>query len=372
MTTPESKQAVVIVYRAVETDVGTDIEAHIQCFEAERDQESVEAFRVSAPFVLARGGGTREIVPGSILESLRNIRQHVADMAISSERHVTALTALVKGPAKAAQYASYERTVLNGLVLVSCLLRNILDVFPRLNDLHSVPMFDYERSPVEPVRLRVLLDLLIHSRHVSLDGEYVADLFSDKSPEGTVIADLFMGYRFKVNDFLRAAQDAISGITVKDLAQRLRSGIRSLHAHTPHHEMVFLLKNAASFSDLLRRFVTTDKDALFGILFPKTIIPPKVVSQAKGRKVTVKLFFRPPRVRIGDRVDEGHKSVVVTSTAWYQYIVNGEMIHAESCDRVQELDYADFLDRVVKKTGDEPLLAASDDSETASTNAVEP
>lgn len=65
MTNQDLRQAVVPIYTTVETKVGTDVYACIQCFEARDGQDTVQAFRVSAPFVLLRRNGSREVVPAS-------------------------------------------------------------------------------------------------------------------------------------------------------------------------------------------------------------------------------------------------------------------------------------------------------------------
>ena len=48
---------------------------------------------------------------------------------------------LPNGAARVREYAAYERDVTNCLVLVSCHLRNVFDIFPRLNEQYAVPMF---------------------------------------------------------------------------------------------------------------------------------------------------------------------------------------------------------------------------------------
>ena len=191
------------------------------------------------------------------------------------------------GDAKAAEYDAYQREIMNTLVLVSCLLRNIFYVFPRLSQSAVVPMFDYDESPAEAIKMKVLLDLFVHNRYMHLHNEYITDLFSDEPPKGTFIAKKFMGYRFKVNDFVGVAQEAINSVTIKDLATKLRSGMARLTVDTPHHEMVFLFQNVASFSELLAALLPLGKDALMAMVYPQSGFPKRwfrllVVARCSG------------------------------------------------------------------------------------------
>ena len=90
-----------------------------------------------------------------------------------------------------------------------------------------------------------------------------------------------MGYRFKVNDFLMVVQDAIHGVTLKHLATKLRGGMAKLTVDTAQHEMVFLTQNVASFSGLVEALLPVGKDALWGVLYGKLVIPKEVIDAAQ-------------------------------------------------------------------------------------------
>ena len=250
MDEEEEWHAIAVLYKAEETRVGTDIYAHIQCFRGKLSQVSASAFRTSAPFVLTRRYGSREVVPGSIVEALRNIRRLIERLGQSTAQSAERLQGLAEGLEREIEYQEYELEVVNTLVLVSCHLRNVFDVFPAVGRKLSVPMFDYEGRRVDSVKMRILLDLFVHNRHMHLHNEYVTDLFSDKLRPGTIFAEEFMGYRFKVNDFLALVQQAIHGVTLKHLGTRLRRDMKRLTTDTPHYKMVFLIQNIVSFSGL--------------------------------------------------------------------------------------------------------------------------
>ena len=371
MTRKSDWQVVAVFYRQEETNVGADLYGNIQCFEGKvGDDEPADPFRISAPFVVARLHGYRQVVPGSVCGTLSNIRALIRELAESTVRMGASLEQLPKGPEKAALYGEYEREIANCLVLVSCHLRNVFDIFPESTGNHFVPMFDYEGEQVDQIKMRVLLNLLVHNRHMSLTNEFITNLFSDRLPAGTAIAERFMGSKFRMNDFLGVVQDAVHAVTVRDLAERLRSYTEALTAHTPHHEMVFLIQNIASFSDLLHALIPTRGHFLMNLLFPRMSLPAEVIDAAEGRPVEVTHDFRIPTVRLGNRVDADNKKIVVSGKGEFHYAVNGRVVHSESADCQTEIDYHEFFDCVVAAAGDESLLATSDRREERTTSSA--
>ena len=299
MTQENDWQAIEVLVTTTETNTGTDIYAFVLCFKGKHGQDTAGPFRSSAPFrSLKRRYGSREVVPGSVCETLRNIRRQIDRLSESTRRRAEWLNSLPPGDDKGAGYYEHEREIIDALILISCHLRNVFHVFPRLAEKLVVPMFDYNESPTEDIRLKLLLDLFIHNRYMYLHNEYVTDLFSDEPPKGTAIAEKFMGYRFKVEDFLRVVLDAIHGVTVKDLATRLRSAMARLDVDTPHHKMVFLIQNVASFSDLLEALLPVKKDALMAMMLPERVSE-EAMALAGGRPMRVGCRFTAPRVSMG-------------------------------------------------------------------------
>ena len=86
MTQMNDWQAVAPMFMESETATGTDIYAHIECFRGKPGQKSARPFRMSAPFVFSRRYGSRQVVLGSVCETLRNIRNQIGQLAESTER----------------------------------------------------------------------------------------------------------------------------------------------------------------------------------------------------------------------------------------------------------------------------------------------
>ena len=199
------------------------------------------------------------------------------------------------------------------------------------------------------------LDLFVHNRYMNLQNEYITDLVSAKLPDGAMIAEGFMGHKFKVQDFLSQVAEAIESVSIKDLATRLRGGVKSLNLDTPYQEIVFLVQNITSFSDLLEATIPSESyDFMLNILFPASEIPASVQAAAKGREVRYEIRFRNPHVGVDNRVDEKHVKLSVKADV--DYLVGGRVVHRESGEREKKLDYGDFFDQVVQAVGEQKLL----------------
>ena len=74
----QPREAVVLLCRQTETNVGQDMYVCIQCFREEYpEQTKVSAYRQSSPYVRSRQLGSRRVIPGSVCESLRNLRREL-------------------------------------------------------------------------------------------------------------------------------------------------------------------------------------------------------------------------------------------------------------------------------------------------------
>ena len=370
MTQEDGGQAVVTIYTESKTNVGIDIYACIRCYKETREGESAELLRQSAPFVLARQYDARQVVIGSVFETLRNVREQIGQLIESAAQRTERLNGPLPDETRAVEYDRYEREIKNNIVLISCLLRNVFEIFPRLAQSADLPMFDYEKRLAGRVKMKALMDQVVHNRYMHLHNEYITDIFSNKPPTGTPIAEKFMGYRFKFSEFLDIARQTIEEVSVKDIATRLRSGMHSLNIDTRHHEMVFLLQNVASFSRLLEALIPSGKNPLFKMLYADAVVPKAVIDRAGSREIVQTCKFHPPTVRMGDRVDPGKKTIVVSVRGQFEYAVDGVEIHRESADREKELEYGEFFNHVIAAGGDESLLEMGDRIEQFRSQAV--
>ena len=348
------REAIVLLYQQTETTVGHDTYVCIQCFRQQPGQGPVGPYRQSSPYVLSCQHGSRTVIPGSVCESLKNLSRQLEQLKASVGERVARLEGAA-ADRRGEEYYEYDRHLTNSLVLISCLARNIFHTFPRLSEQYTVQMFDYDGNATDEIRVKELLDLFVHNRYMNLQNEYIADLVSAKLPDGTMIAAGFMGHKFRVEDFLSQVAEAIESVTIKDLTTRLRGGVKSLNLDTPYQEIVFLVQNIKSFSDLLEATIPSGSyDFMLNILFQPSEIPASVRTAAKRSKLDCRVRFRHPHVGVSDRVDE--KKVKISVRGDVEYCAEGRVVHRESGKRDKELDYGKFFDQVVQAVGEERLL----------------
>ena len=348
------REAIVLLYQQTKTTVGHDVYVCIRCFRQQPGQGPVGLYRQSSPYVLSRQHGSLRVIPGSVCESLKNLSCQLEQLTVSGRERVARIES-AEADQRGEEYYEYDRHLTNSLVLISCLARNVFHTFPRLSEQYSVQMFDYGGKATDEIWVKELLDLFVHNRYMNLQNEYITDLVSAKLPDGTMIAEGFMGHKFKVQDFLSQVAEAIESVTIKDLTTRLRGGVKSLNLDTPYQEIVFLVQNITSFSDLLEATIPSGSyDFMLNILFPASEIPASVRAAAKGREVREEIRFRNPHVRVGDQLDE--KTVKISVKTDVDYSVGGRVVHRQSREQDKELDYGNFFDQVVQAVGQQKLL----------------
>ena len=352
----ESHSIIRLLYQNVKTDDCVATYVCVQYFrQGNRDQILQESFRQSSPYVLARSYGHRRVIPGSVCESVMNLKSQLQQLGGALHELVPKVEN-ASGQQRNVEYEKYERHLVNSLILISCLARNLFHRFPRLAEQFYVQMYDYEGKLSERIRVKNLLDLFVHNRYINLQNEYITDLVSEQPPESTLSTEAFMGHRFKFGEFLRAIEEATDSITIKDLTIRLRGGIKSLNLDTPYQDIVFLVQNMESLSQVLEATIPTrGYDFILNTLFPASEIPEKVLSAAGRREVKNTIRFRSPHVKICDDIDDKKVSIAITHDI--EYRVAGKVVHsALGQKRRKDVDYESFFDNVINQFGNEPLL----------------
>ena len=350
---PEVPERIRLLYATSKTNVGTDVYAHITCYRQTYPDAGWQPVRASSPFVIARQYGHQVARPGSVYQLIKDFDQLYEKTRVSIRRGTAKLEKL-SSHARPAVYQEYEREITNSLILMSCLARNLFHLFPDLTNDYKVPVFDYDNQQLnEMIRTKDLLDLFVHNRYMNLHNEYIADLFSGKPPKGSPISEKFMGYRFKVFDFGRSMHEAIRSITLKHLISELRRGMKVLDADTPHHEMVFLILNVHSFSDLLGATIPSkDYNFMMDLLFDNA--EPDVAHSACGNSSTQTVFFREPRVTIAPEMSTKRLQIAVDC-----HVAENapRMVGSKHLKRrTVEVGYAEFLGAVNEAFGTGSLL----------------
>ena len=349
-----------VLYKLVNSEYGSSTYAHIACFAKKHSDNEWRIVRSSSPFVMARQYGNLKVVPGSVYQVIRNFRLEFENLR-QSINHATLQLEKLSPEAMPDAYYEYEHAIKNGLVLLSCLARNLFHMFPRLTEHYRVPMFNYEEEQLdETMRTKDLLDMLVHSRYMNLHNEFISDLFSDKPRKGSPILEKFMGYKFEFNHFMSSIYSAVHSITLKDLITQLRNKISALSIATPHHEMVFLILNVHSFSDLLGAKIPTKKyNFMMNLLFGET--EADRTSPDRGNTSERIVLFRQPTVTIADNLSQKRLKIRVDSYVGDNHVPVNSRNKLRS--REVDVDYEDFLTAVNDTFGNESLLSIGQEME---------
>lgn len=349
-----------VLYKLVNSEYGSSIYAHIACFAKKHSDKEWRIVRSSSPFVMARQYGNLKVIPGSVYQLIRNFRHEFENLRQSINQTTLRLEELPPEAMPDAYY-EYEHAIKNGLVLLSCLARNLFHMFPRLTEHYRVPMFNYEGEQLdETMRTKDLLDMLVHSRYMNLHNEFISDLFSDKPPKGSPILKKFMGYQFELSHFMNSIYGAVQSITLKDLITQLRSKISTLSVAMPHHEMVFLILNIHSFSDLLgAKIPTKEYNFMMDLLFGETEADSTRLSRGEASSRIV--FFKQPSVTIADDLSQKQLKISVDSYVGDHHVPANPQNNLRS--REVEISYEEFLTAVNDAFGSESLLSIGEEME---------
>ncbi len=347
----------------------------IQFLRPSLNQQSVKAFRQSAPFVISQSIGNNEIVVyGSVNELVREIRRLLDDLNECHKKFYSALRRsgvatdesldnpgktiirLPEGDKEDKFFFGYIREVTNSLLLLSSQTRNLFQLYHRFNN-RCISQFDYEGNEVGGIPLKELFDYFVHNRYLFVDGEYVVDLFSDKSRPKSSISQTFMGYKIKWREYIDAIRRVTDDIRIKDLTRLLRGRIKSLSSDSSHKDIVFLVQNLESFSNLLAMKIPDERyKFMLNLLFDERARQALAdLGERKGKFKQV-VTFTAPHIKIHQELSEKKFTVQVRCKFALhnddERLAKKEVLDDHSID----VDYDRFLALVDNTFGDDSLV----------------
>ncbi len=242
-----SRDVISLIY----TRSGSRLYGCIRFFRPEPNQQHIEPFRQSAPFVISQSIGPKEtIVYGSVNELIREIRRLLDDVSECNEKFKSTLrlggvitdetrdnsgrkvVTIPEGEKGDKLFYEYVREVTNILLLLSTQTRNLFQLYPRFNNC-CISRFDYEGNKVDNIPLKELFDYFVHNRYLFVDGEHVVDLFSDKFSPKSSISQTFMGYKIRWREYLGAIRSVTDNVKMRDLTGLLRGRLKNFHLVRP-------------------------------------------------------------------------------------------------------------------------------------------
>ena len=369
----QSRDIISLIY----TRSGSCLYGCIQFFRPNEKQDSVGPFRHSAPFVISQSIRKNEtIVYGSVYGLIQEIRRLLDDLSECNEKFNSTLrlsgvnteetrdsfgkrivVTIPEGEKGDKLFCEYVREVTNILLLLSSQTRNLFQLYPRFNK-HCISQFDYEGNKVGSIPLKELFDYFVHNRYLFVDGEYVRDLFSDKFSSKSSISQKFMGYKISWREYIDAIRSVTDDVTMKDLTGLLRGRLKKLSSNSSHKDIVFLVQNLESFSNLLAIKIP-DKRYTFmlNLMFDERVNRRLVEFRGKKEKVEqVVTTFTAPHIKIHEELSE--KKFAIRVRCKFDLGGNSEKSTKEEELENHRIDvnYEQFFDRVNSAFGNDSLL----------------
>ncbi len=369
-----SRDVISLIY----TRRGSRLYGCIQFFRPERKQQHVEPFRQSAPFVISQSIGHEEtVVYGSIHELIREIRRLLNDVSECNETFKSTLryggvntderrdssgrivVTIPEGEKGDRLFYEYVREVTNILLLLSTQTRNLFQLYPRFNN-RCISRFDYEGNKVGIIPLKELFDYLVHNRYLFVDGEHVVDLFSDKFSPKSSISQTFMGYKIRWREYLDAIRSVTDDVKMKDLTGLLRGRLEKLSSSSSHKDIVFLVQNLESFSNVLAMKIPDDRyKFMLSLMFDERANQNLPDIGEKNESVEQIVTFTAPHIKIHEKLSEKKFAIRVrckfTLRDNQEHPVKAEELDDHSID----VGYEKFFDLVNSVFGDDTLMNSS-------------
>lgn len=367
-----SRDVISLIY----TRSGSRLYGCIRFFRPEPNQQHVEPFRQSAPFVISQSIGQKEtVVYGSVRELIGEIRRLLNDVSECNEKFKSTLrlggvstdetrdssgriiVTIPEGEKGDKLFYEYVREVTNILLLLSTQTRNLFQLYPRLNN-RRISRYDYEENKVGDIPLKELFDYFVHNRYLFVDGEYVVDLFSDKFPPKSSISQTFMGYKIRWREYIDAIRSVIDDVKMRDLTGLLRGRLKKLSSGSSHKDIVFLIQNLTSFSNLLAMKIPDDRyTSMLSLMFDERANQDLPDIREKNESIEQFVTFRAPHIQIHEMLSEKKFTIRVnckfTSLDNQKHPVKAEELDDHSID----VGYENFFDLVNSVFGDDPLVS---------------
>lgn len=227
------------------------------------------------------------------------------------------------------------------LLAVSVNIRILSEIFPDRLQQSTVKVYDYDDACVGDIRLSEIANLLVHNRYIVVKGHHVVDLISD---EKFLIGRPQMGLKIDFIQYIEEVGKVINGITIRDLASKLRSLIKSLSASSNIKDIIFVAQNLYALGEP----ILWNEDRVDGPI--KTILDrvsdrnleKKYANHPmpRGVEISVTLDFTTPSFCL--EPDLNHKQIKISMR------VNGEL---ESDVK----DYEEFFQEFLSAYGHVPL-----------------
>ena len=311
------------------------------------------------PFVVSRRKpGGQEVVYGTVHRTMEKIVSQLNRLRkfyVDSQAEMAASGVSPLPPERAISPESelevrimdeQEELVEDVLSSVSVNVRILSEIFPDKLQTYKVNVYNYEHAHVGEIELSEIANLLVHNRYVVVRGQYLEDLISDRK---FMSSRPVMGLRVDFEEYFEEVNKVVTGITVGDLAEKLRDLMDDLTTSSSVKDIIFLTQNLYNLGGAVlesgRPVHSGPLNTIFNRIgrqhldsvYPKT-------PEFSDVSVDVTFVFRTPRFYLQPDLD--HKQIRV------EVEVNGKT-------EKLVMDYEDFFSEVSEAAGDMKLYTGS-------------
>lgn len=315
----------------------------------------LENQQTSAPFLISKQLGDKEIVYGSVRNLLYKIiglqstlwyRLAVARDNGSPE------TGLLRHGGEDSSKASvedlgreYQEEQLEDAVLLTAMhFRNLNEMFNHRWSKRELPVYDNDDRSVGAVKMGDLANQLIHHRYLTVRAPYICDVASreDELPSPTLF-----GSKIDGTEFLHAVLDVVREIRVRDFVGVLRRSISNISSTSEPRDIIFLVQNLHSLSPIIAERLGRGEAPAIQDLLMRDIIrrdQQRLTRKFAGRQahpVTIEYRGGAPSITLGHDLSKKRIDIYVT--------INEEQ-------QVIEVDHREFFSLLVRELGTEPLV----------------
>lgn len=270
----------------------------------------------SYPFVVSKHLGDREIVYGSIAHligeaakpifrsnhRIRALADSLPEKVQASMRMYRTENALIhESPSsELPDWFIQQQEDLNkeGLMLSGLHLRTLLEMLSGRRN-KPVPVYDYEGNANGTVTLNALFHMLMHHRYYVISGEYVHDIFSDRSQ---LESPRLFGSKVKSAELFNLVLAYLSEITINDFIGVLRGNLERLTVDSQPREIMFAVQNVHSLAEIIGDRISDSRfPQMQELLFKEFTENEKVkikTARMHGRTIKLVRQFRKPMFQI--------------------------------------------------------------------------
>ena len=235
---------------------------HVAFYKQQHPEQKTftESYKSSKPFVIGKRvpGSDRFVVYGSVHFLVLEIRRLIDEFTAMNKEWWFSRQKVVDDSSLGEVDFLYDSHVMDFVVLVSTHTRNLFHLMNN-EDItgKTIPMLDYEKKQDGEVKLNELFDILIHNRYYYFDGGVIQNVFSEQFKSKSQLASKFMGYGIDLQAYAQGVSGAINEVRMKHLTTILRGRMKHLSLDSKPQDVIFLIQNVRSFSDLMKTKIPT-------------------------------------------------------------------------------------------------------------------